>query len=380
MSTLRTFPFAIYYLLSARKELLLFALFVLVAPLQIRWFFKDVSQLIDSEWVQAWVWLSDFVLLALLAVWIWRAGHQATRRMWPILFSVPVFALAAFSENPILGVWSAIKLAEGLALFSYIRANKNIVFCRSSFIIFAFVLAVMVVVAVLQFALQHDLGFQKIGESELSPDLRAVAKFELPDGSQLMRAYSLAPHPNIAAVIFLAGIFAIARLYIQRGVGLVWGYSLARQKQELLLGVPLFFLLLALAVTFSRSAWLGLVLGIGILTLGIFAIPKLRRAYIWEALRFLSLVIVIVILLLLSVPGMRERSTIDSKEQAVTLRQFFNEQAAEMIKEKPLFGVGPGQFVEELAARHTVSLPGERLTLGPVLLQPVHNLPFLWAA
>ncbi|OHA48852.1 MAG: hypothetical protein A2806_04110 [Candidatus Terrybacteria bacterium RIFCSPHIGHO2_01_FULL_48_17] len=380
MSIPRVFLYSIFHLLSSRKEEFLLAFFVLTAPLQIRWFLKDLTQLVDVEWTQAWVWLSDFVLLALVAVWIWRGGHKATRAMWPILFSVPVFVLAALSPNPILGLWSAVKLAEGLALFSYVRANKNIAFSRASIISFVAIVTIMAVVAIAQFWLQHDLGLQKIGESELSPNLPAVAKFELPDGSKLMRAYSLAPHPNIAAVIFLAGIFVISWLYIKRGVGLVWRFSFKRLKQELVLGVSLFVLLFALAVTFSRSAWMGFVLGIGVLVAGIVIIPTLLRVYIFEALRFMLLVIAIVGLLYFAVPGMQIRTHINSQEQAVTLRKFFSEQAIEMLKEKPILGVGPGQFVEELAARHIVNLPGERLTLGPIFLQPVHNVPFLWAA
>ena len=113
---------------------------------------------------------------------------------------------------------------------------------------------------------------------------------------------------------------------------------------------------------------------------GIVIIPTLLRVYIFGALRFMLLVIAIVGLLYFAVPGMQIRTHINSQEQAVTLRKFFSEQAIEMLKEKPILGVGPGQFVEELAARHIVNLPGERLTLGPIFLQPVHNVPFLWAA
>lgn len=90
-----------------------------------------------------------------------------------------------------------------------------------------------------QFVVQHDLGFQLIGESILSADAPAVAKFAF-NGAKLIRAYGPYPHANI-----FGGVMVLA----------VAGIVLTKRPLWIRWILPI--VLLAILLSFSRAAYLG---------------------------------------------------------------------------------------------------------------------------
>ena len=104
----------------------------------------------------------------------------------------------------------------------------------------------------LQFILQHDLGFTFLGEPHLTAGTNGVAKFMM-QGTKIIRAYGPYLHPNALAASLVAGLQMCAFFMI----------NLGRQKKSARYGVSIyimftsFFILLALLVTFSRAGLLG---------------------------------------------------------------------------------------------------------------------------
>jgi putative inorganic carbon (HCO3(-)) transporter len=95
-------------------------------------------------------------------------------------------------------------------------------------------------------------------------------------------------------------------------------------------------LLVALAGTFSRNAWIGAIVAVG-------ALLALRR------LRLLLIVpVVIVAGLLLSPPSLRERafSVVDTQSDSNRDRLQMLAMGAAMVRDHPLFGVGPDMVIE----------------------------------
>ena len=95
---------------------------------------------------------------------------------------------------------------------------------------------------ILQFILQHDLGFYLVGESHLSPAIDGVAKFSVGD-LKLIRAYGPFAHANTFGAIVL--------------IGFLIGLQTPRTHARSFL-LALFFM--ATLLSFSKAAWLGLAL------------------------------------------------------------------------------------------------------------------------
>jgi O-antigen ligase len=190
----------------------------------------------------------------------------------------------------------------------------------------------------------------------LDASMRGASVVQLPGGESFLRAYGTLPHPNILGgftLIFLLGPIV---------------FFMRRKKPNyfaLLLLIPGISLL---ALTFSRSAWLALIIFIMVL------VWKWKH---FDRKRLAILLVVIGLSFVITLFPYRElvqartiSTTSHSEEFSLIGRAWLNGEAVKMIQEYPLSGVGIGSFILELARR-----AGEGY-----VIEPAHNIFLLAGA
>ena len=190
----------------------------------------------------------------------------------------------------------------------------------------------------------------------LDPSVRGAIVVELPNGESFLRAYGTLPHPNIL------GGFALILL-----LGPV-SFFLRKERPNnlaLLLLIPGVSLL---ALSFSRSAWLALLV--------------LSMILVWKSIHFdrrrlAILLVTIALSFVITLFPYRElvqartlNTTSHSEEFSFIGRVWLNGEARRVITEDPLTGVGIGSFIIELAKR-----AGEGY-----VIEPAHNIFLLAGA
>jgi O-antigen ligase len=123
-----------------------------------------------------------------------------------------------------------------------------------------------------------------------------------------------------------------------------------------------------LAITFSRSAWLGYATFLAILTLKAKHIDRKRLTLFITAT---ILTLTLTFLPLRQVVEARTTSTVSHAEEFSFIgRAWLTQEAIQMIRERPLTGYGIGSFITELSKR-----AGEGY-----IIEPVHNIFLLAGA
>ena len=173
------------------------------------------------------------------------------------------------------------------------------------------------------------------------------------NGDKFLRVYGTFPHPNILAGFSLIGIVSAT------------SYILQRNKLNWLAAICLAMASSLIALTFSRSAWLGLIVFFLIILL---KTKFLNTRRIWLAFLIVLTVIVLTLFPLNQLFLSRTTAFTNSTEKfSLNGRVWLAQQALDYIKEKPLTGIGLGSFVIELAEKS-----GEFN-----YVEPVHNIALL---
>ncbi|EKD58573.1 MAG: hypothetical protein ACD_56C00096G0006 [uncultured bacterium] len=222
------------------------------------------------------------------------------------------------------------------------------------------------IIGIWQFILQHSIGFFWLKESIISQSLPGVAKILL-DGNTIIRAYGLFPHPNILggylvfsiiSTLLLSKLFHVEQFKIKSKPEPKEYSCSTWNNLNFLFNTGITIQLMALALTFSKSATIGLLMGL-------FYIFKKEKLFHVEQFTRKSLLIIAILtfswLLLdfdynsLFIKSLRERELYLN----VSRGTFFDH---------PILGTGAGQFIFEVA-----KIPDIRTWQ----LQPVHNVPLL---
>jgi hypothetical protein len=190
----------------------------------------------------------------------------------------------------------------------------------------------------------------------LDPSIPGSVVVQLPGGESFLRAYGTMPHPNILggfALILLLGPIA---------------FFLRKEQPNnlaLLLLIPGVSLL---ALTFSRSAWLALIL---------FSMVLLWKSIHFDRRRLATLGIIIALSFVITLFPYRDlvqartvNTTSHSEQFSFIGRAWLNGEARRVMSEYPLTGVGIGSFIIELARG-----AGEGY-----VIEPAHNIFLLAGA
>jgi len=224
------------------------------------------------------------------------------------------------------------------------------------------------ILGIAQFIHNKSLGLHWLGESIIGPNIDGVAKIII-SGEKHIRAYGTFPHPNILAGLLIIPIFIILTGFLNK-------FSLEEaQNKEVSRGtffgtIPtwitsflLFTMLLGFFLTFSRSAFLGLIIGLFLLS-------------IWHRNTILKKLRSFLILLMLLTLFTSEYFIFSNKfslpifsTQSLEERNLYKNVARETISKNSFAGVGIGQFIFEEFQKHP-SWEGWQY-------QPVHNVYLL---
>lgn len=421
-----------------------FYLLLFSIPFQTRLILYNFEYRFD-EYKSIFLYLTDILIFLIFILWIWRARKNLVADFKSIfkqnfnkilIVFLLIAALSLLSAyNKYLSLYQLIKLLEFALLFFYLQMNpvRNLnrhdlksfgqkakptkgpelsVIDRSSQVsngvnfkffdlnkILLFIVGgsfFQSLIALLQFTYQKSLRLKILGETIFDSDTIGIARIHTAFGD-LIRAYGTFPHSNIFASFMVLGIFCLFILFFRN----------SRFWQRFILGIILLFLILGLALSFSRENILTFV--VVLLIYFLFLLFSLRGERNIEGVdlninqqnskSLITLFLLsLVILVFVGTALFREyqaRLDISLQEQALDIRFFYNRASMAIIKDKPILGVGLGNFVVSLKNHEAFLRAAKKMTetfgggiyvkeangkIAPWLFQPVHNIYLLIAS
>jgi len=346
------------------------------------------SGLPAHEWNALFVSFTDILLILLLAAsaferfFLHRVNEgQRGLGIRECLKSIDALSAALFLFLAAVGISVARHGFDLLSVFRYIKLLMFAGFAvlvRSAFrdgkgdlliTIFLLVALLESALAIGQFFMQHDFGLRILGESPLDSRAAGIAKIDV-GRIKIMRAYGTFSHPNVLAMYIVSAIFGVLVLALKNPAASKWFAAV-------------FPLMLALVVSFSRSAFAALALGI----LAILWYSSRYRTIISKETRatiiafFFAIGVSALGYAILFFPFWQSRAIPAVTEGAVVERVYYAGAALKMITSNPAFGVGWGRFSDRLpeyVEPKPIVVPSRSFPLW--LLQPVHNIYLLIAA
>jgi O-antigen ligase len=194
--------------------------------------------------------------------------------------------------------------------------------------------AANIAVAAAQFVLKRELGLQPLGEaSEVSTLGANLGVYGTPDSS-VYRVGGLLGHANLLSA-YLALLLPIL-------LGQIFTNHTRRMK--LLLAAVSGGGLICLILTLSRSGWVSFAVAVLVLTAALFALPALRKRHMLLKAGFISSLVAA--LAVASGPIIRRLT--ESDPGALDFRREWVGVAWDMVKDRPVFGVGLNSFIYNL--------------------------------
>ncbi len=333
--------------------------FMIILPFQIRTMIFNSSYLLTgnfNEYTTFFLYGADILIISafvFFGVAVFKGEYKKNICFGDTYLSLIVLVLVLsmmtgvfFAESKLLSFFILFRYFE-LLLFYFLLVN-GVLSKKQVLSFFAYAMLMQAFIAIEQYLLQSSVGFRFLGEPIISPAVEGVAKIDMGD-FMVMRAYGTFLHPNI-----LAGLLSVC---------LIWSYYVFRKNLWLFLLIGS-VLLLALILTFSRSAFIAL----GGAILMYYAVSNkkfpLKKIAFWSVIFLFFITIFNLESLFLSrfLMGL-DASTLE--------RMQYLSIGKNMLFENPM-GVGMGHFTLNMQDYLSVKL-------APWVMQPVHNLYLLIA-
>lgn len=343
-------------------EKALFVLFIFALPFGTRKFI--FSELPGNNFFTAFIYLSDFLLVLILLMWLRRRGFKGFFLqykkfvVWNLIFLLILLVSLLLNYN-VLSLYYFLRIAAGILFIFYICSAFKLYNKELLLKIFIFSVVVQSLIAIGQFLLQSDLGLKLLGEPKLAPQIAGIAKVNV-DFGKFIRPYGTLPHPNVLGAFLIAGIAALT-------------YKMFFLKRSSLDYLFLALIAAALFLSFSRAAYLAFI--VFVLFFSLYFI-KFHRDKLQKLFIFIFLLLAVVVCFgILFKPFLFKRVDIKN-DAALQLRFFYNAAAVNMIKDNILFGVGIGNFSREI----NNYLPEDQKLKNFWEFQPSHNVFLLIGA
>lgn len=388
-----------------------FALLILFIPMQYRYhkWVKPLAKLLAKEGAalplyfekMVFYCISDvFILFIIIAIlfrrgMLWKESFWGGRAKYLSLFFLISFTSLLLSKNSDYFL-QYFRLGQlfwvGLLFFLIssgvlIKESKKAI--QAFFALFCASSLFQCFVAIYQYFTQHALGLKKLGEMNLGSPNLVPSSLMMHDGSLwlfdhvffpgqakvLARAYGTLPDPNI-----LGGVLCVAIL------GLFYFFLKARRRyQKALLSLAIAVECFSLFITYSRSAYFGLIIGsavfMGLEMMQLFqkkgSDEFLVKKKGLEHLFFVVTASVSLSFLLLYPQILARGGYVNYKNTAAQgadeERKVYQNVAIDTIKDNILTGVGYNNYVLEMKEYSKEKLPEE-------FSHPVHNIFLLIAS
>ncbi len=338
---------------------LLFSLLLVFLPTQLGYhFWPDWALVLGRrvDYLSPTLYLTDILIFLTIIFWL----IQKKISIFNFQFSIKqrnfqsaiakVFLILGFSSANIyfaadrmVALFAWVKILEMAALGIYIVQTKpkfsSIIFPLSVGVLYSSLLAIM------QFLFQHSLGgiFWFLGERTFSVNTPGIARVDFYSLFKL-RSYATFPHPNVLGG-YLATMLPLLIFNFQ--------FSIFNQTKKFSIykTVTIILGIIALILTFSRSAWVVCVLSI------VYFVFRKKNRMFFPILFFAILFIFFI------------GKTFGFQDESVVIRQQLNTAAISMFRASPIIGNGLGNFL--------VRLPAHLVSRTIYFLQPVHNIYLL---
>jgi len=351
-----------------------FYLFIFLLP----WQTKIILRPDAANFNEISLYLSHLLLLLILAIFfVYKLRRPATTGkiswLWLSLVGLEIFILISFFVAPdqILSFYHYVLFLTGIGLFYLLREGTIAFSYEEAFfakakIIGVFLLSIFgqAILGIYQFLCQSTLVSKYLGLAQHYAAQPGSAVIETASGRWL-RAYGGMDHPNIFGGVLAISLIVVAYILAKKKV--------LRSPAEVLesLGLFLFYFvgLFALFFTFSRAAWLAYGLGLFVLLISLI-IKKYDRWVIGRYFVLLFFSVVTVFLVAFPYSSLvLARTTADTRleQKSIDERQEDIKQAAALIQDNWLFGVGIGNYVTALEVQDNY-----RQSIWNY--QPVHNV------
>ena len=312
------------------------------------------------DYLSPTLYLTDILIILLLVFWAIQQfvekrvnkRHTKDKRAYLLILTLLIVFVGVntfYAISPLVAIYKWIKVVEFILIGLFVARAKDFNF--SSWIAkpLFFSLIAVSAIAFIQFNLQGTTGgfLYLLGERSFTVTTPGIATFSL-FGRELLRPYSVFPHPNVMAGFLGTGFFL-----------LLLGLN-KKQKIPFYYKLSLVVTLLTLILSISQGAWISFVIA------GLVLVIAKGNTNLFKRLYVLAVVAIIATSLLLPTISDKLLSSRDYAE-AVSHRLHLAKASGSLIAESPTIGVGAGNYILGLAENSDFP----KLSWW---LQPVHNV------
>ena len=293
--------------------------------------YKSILSKLKMFHVEHWLMLTLVFYLTLSILWsedwlLWMDGTIGFIRIITIL-SIFVFSLKQYQSKNDCSTWNNIKWLTFIIAFS---------------------VSIQAIIGIAQFIHNGSIGLSLLGESEIAENILGVAKIDFETYKQI-RAYGTFLHPNI-----LGGYLVFSIVFL----GIFWRKfrPYMFHVEQLLIKIAILLGLIALALTFSKSALFAFVLLSGIY---LFHVEQVKPKKMFHVEHLVLVLSIVSLVLVVFISGKNQLiKSIDERIQLVQINTIYNEEW--------LIGKGLNQSIYNL---YQQNFDRENWQL-----QPIHNI------
>jgi O-antigen ligase len=320
------------------------------------WYFKKIknhkSEIINQNWKKKFTKDRLFIVSCLL-------------------FVIYAYASTFWSADKDLASQQALRIMEVVALFFVIFLGPFTIDKIAKWFVVGSVIPS--ILGIWQFLSQSTFASKWLGLTYHPVWQAGTSIIEGDAIGRWLRAYGPFEHPNVFGGYLVIAIgfvlFLVYRkLVIKKTDEMNEHGSRVRNQRELILLSTFYFLLLtALFFSFSRSAWIA---GIVVVLLYCYIVITYHISHITYHIPFATLLIVLLTSIYFPIVNTRISGSSSHEVQSVVERMGSYHEALQLFRQRPVFGVGAGNY--------TVALR-ELNTSRPIWeIQPVHNVAALF--